>query len=102
MREAELSMLQRLWLIEGTTSSSCRAILRSRMRQLGRHEEALQLKYRQVYFGHLKLNGEEHLSTLGAANNYAFVPCSNSKRYEEARSLLRKTMPVAQRVLGRE
>ena len=47
----------------------------------------------------MKLDGEEHKGTLTAASNYAtsliFV-----KRFEEAKSLLRKTMPVARRVLG--
>ena len=52
-----------------------------------------------AYSGFVKLHGEENEMTLVAANNYA-----NSllmlDRFEEARSLLRKTMPVAQRVLG--
>ena len=43
--------------------------------------------------------GEEHESTLAVANNYAFS-LGNLERFEEARSLLRKTMPVARRVLG--
>ena len=53
---------------------------------------------RDVYFGYLKL-GEQHKDTLGAANNYA-VSLVNVERFEEAKSLLRKTMPVARRVLG--
>ena len=65
---------------------------------LGRLEESLCMR-RDVYSGFLKLNGEEHAHTLTEANNYA-----NSlialRRFEEARSLLRKTMPVARRVLG--
>ena len=53
---------------------------------------------RDVYSGWLKLNGEHH-NTLIAANNYAnSLLCLKS--FEEAKSLLRKTMPVAQRVLG--
>jgi hypothetical protein len=47
----------------------------------------------------LKLFGEEHGDSLDAANNYA-----NSlfalKRFEEAKALSRKTIPVACRVLG--
>ena len=67
-------------------------------RSLGRHEEALQMK-RDVYFGRLKLQGEEHEHTLAAANNYA-VTLKELKRFEEAKSVLRKMIPVARRVLG--
>ena len=49
--------------------------------------------------GHLKLNGEENYDTLTAANNYASA-LNNLERFEEARSLLRKTKPVARRILG--
>ena len=54
---------------------------------------------RDVYFGRLKLSGEEHRSTLLAANNYA-GSLLNLKRFEEAKSLCLKVMPVARRVLG--
>ena len=54
---------------------------------------------REVYSGRLKLKGEEHKDTLLAANNYASLlgQLNNSK---EAKLLLRKTVPVARRVLG--
>ncbi len=65
---------------------------------LGRTEEALRLK-RDVYSGYVKLLGEEHAKTLKAANNYAGT-LRDLRRYEEAKALLRKTIPVAQRVLG--
>ena len=65
---------------------------------LGRHEEALRLRW-DVYSGHLKLNGEEHVDSLRATLNYA-----NSlvllKRFAEPKALLRKTIPMAWRVLG--
>ena len=54
---------------------------------------------RGVYSGCLKLNGEEHLNTLQAASNYA-SSLIHLERFEEAKSLMRKTMPVARRVLG--
>ena len=54
---------------------------------------------RDVYFGRLKLSGEEHRSTLLAANNYA-GSLLNLKRFEEAKSLCLKVMPVARRILG--
>ena len=54
---------------------------------------------RDVYSGRLKLNGEEHPQTLIVANNYANSLC-NLNRYAEAKSLLRKTTPVARRNFG--
>ena len=65
--------------------------------KLGRLEEARQI-YREVYSGWLKLDGEEHAHSLLAANNYG-ATLIHLKRFEEARSLLRKTIPVARRVL---
>ena len=54
---------------------------------------------RDVYSGRLKLSGDEHLTTLIAANNYA-SSLVDLQRFEEAKSLLHKTIPAAQRVLG--
>ena len=54
---------------------------------------------RDVYSGRLKLSGEEHRSTVVAASNYA-NSLVNLKRFEEAKSVLRKTLPVARRALG--
>ena len=65
---------------------------------LGRLEEALPLR-RVVYSRTLRLSGEEGYETLAEAINYSSLLISLG-RYEEARSLLRKTMPVARRVLG--
>ena len=65
---------------------------------LGRKEEALSMR-RDVYSERLKLSGEEDLSTLIAANNYA-MSLNDLKRFEETRALLRRAMPVARRVLG--
>ena len=55
---------------------------------------------RHVYSGRLKLSGEEHRNTLIAANNYA-LSLLGLKRFEEARSVWRKIMPVVRRVLGK-
>ena len=52
-----------------------------------------------VYSGYKKLHGKEHGKTLRATNNYA-VSLNGLKRFEEARSLMRETTPVARRVLG--
>ena len=98
-REAELSMRQRL-------GDSAQSILITQNNiavtysNLGRLEPALRLK-RDVYYGRLKLFGEEHERTLFAANNYASSLCSLG-RFEDAKSLLRKIMPVARRELGEE
>jgi len=54
---------------------------------------------RDVYSGTLKLKGEEDADTLLAVLNYASV-LGHLGRFEEARSLLRPTIPVARRVLG--
>ena len=66
--------------------------------ELGRHEEAMNI-YRDVYSARVKLNGEEHGSTLGAAANYA--SCLGSlQRWEEVKDFLGPKITVAQRVLG--
>jgi len=54
---------------------------------------------RDVYFGRLKLSGEEQDTTLRAANNYV-SSLIDLQRFEEAKALLRKTITVARRVLG--
>ena len=53
----------------------------------------------EVYSGTLKLYGEENRSTMLEADNYAGI-LVKLNRFEEARSLLRKSIPVARRVLG--
>jgi len=47
----------------------------------------------------LKFSGEEHGTTLLAANNYA-TSLNGLQRFKEAKTLLRKTIPVARRVLA--
>ena len=64
----------------------------------GRLEDAL-LAMRDVYLGFLKLEGKAGKRTLAAANNYINL-LRILMRFKEARSLLRKTTPLAQRVLG--
>jgi tetratricopeptide (TPR) repeat protein len=97
VQEAILSLLRRrgaseesLLVVQGNLASSYEA--------LGRSEQALQLK-RDVYSGRLKVNGEEHEETFRAANNYA-DSLNRQRRFEEVKPLLRKTIPVARRVLG--
>jgi hypothetical protein len=97
VREAELSMELHLG-----GSEECILVAQNNVANsyqlLGRPEEALPLR-RGVYSGRLKLLGEENGETLSAALNYA-ASLLGLQRFEEARSLLRKTIPVARRVLG--
>ena len=65
---------------------------------LGRLEEAVRMR-QEVYYGLLKLNGEEDESTLKAAMNHA-ASLVSLKRFEEFKSLMRKMIPVARRALG--
>jgi len=99
VREAELSMLRRIVIDDAEEDIlEVQANLAITYGNLGRLEEALQMK-REVYAGHLKRDGEEHHHTLIAALNYA-AALPGAKRFKEAKSLLRKAMPVARRVLG--
>ena len=68
------------------------------LESLGRLESALEIK-RDVYTSRLKLNGKEHYDTIRESNNYAST-LVDLKRFKEARSLMRKMVPVARRVLG--
>ena len=97
VREAELSMLRRIGgtqhamlIVQGNIANSYNA--------LGRSEETLRMK-RDVYMGFLRLYGEEDKDALREAANYA-VDLLNLQRFKEARSVLRKMVPVARRVLG--
>ena len=54
---------------------------------------------RDLYAGWLRLNGAEHEATLLAANNYA-SSLGELRRLKEAKSLLRRTIPVTRRILG--
>jgi len=65
----------------------------------GQSEQALRLR-QDVHSGRLKLMGGEHEYTLVAADNCA-MSLLELGRFKEAKSLMRKTIPVAQRVLGK-
>ena len=65
---------------------------------VGRTEDALRAR-RDVYFGLLRLNGELDPDTLREANNLADSLC-DLDHLDEAKLLLRKTIPLARRVLG--
>jgi len=94
---AELSTLQRLGASEYEMLIA-KGNLALTYEQLGQDESALSLE-QEVFFGFRKLLGEEHPETLQVANNYA-TTLLNLQRYGETKSLMRKTVPVAHRVLG--
>jgi tetratricopeptide (TPR) repeat protein len=97
VEEAELSMRRRrgdpedlILAVQGNIARTHRA--------LGRLEEALRMR-RDVYSGFLKLLGNDNRHTLIEGNGVANL-LNDLNRFEEAKSLLRKIMPVARRVLG--
>jgi hypothetical protein len=97
VREAELAMKRRLGFSEEEILV-VQGNLANTYQLLGRLECALPIS-RDVFLGFLKLYGEEHEHTLRVACNYA-TSLAFLKRYEEVKSLLRRTNPVARRVLG--
>ena len=66
--------------------------------KLARFDEALCTR-QDVYFGFVKHLGYQHCNTLSTAASYT-KSLLLLKRFEEAKTLMRKTMPVARRVLG--
>ena len=97
VKEAQLSMLRRLGASEASMLAT-QSNLANTYFEMGRLQQALQMG-RDIYRGRVRLHGKEHRETLFAALNYA-GSLIDLQRSEEAKSLLRKIMPVAQRVLG--
>ena len=97
MREAVLSVRRRLGDHEENMLVA-QSNLSLTYHELERFEEANRM-LRDVYNGYLKLHGEGSRETHLAALNYA-VNLRGLGRFKETKSLLRKTMPVARRVLG--
>ena len=95
--EAELSMRRRMDDDEENILG-IQTNLASTYGNLGRNEQALNM-FRDVYSGRLKLEGEESLETLGSANNLA-ATLKVLAHFQEAKALLRKSTPVARRILG--
>ena len=98
VQEAELSIERRLGGSELDTTITQSGLART-YRALGRYEDALLRLRRDVYSATSKLLGEENISSLIEANNYASL-LRQLNQFEEAKLILRKTIPVAQRVLG--
>ena len=97
VKEAELAMLRRCRLPDSLLLAA-QSNLATTYSKLGRREEALRMR-QDVYSRHVEIYGEEHGDTLAVALCYA-TSLFESSRFEEAKSLSRKTMLVARRVLG--
>ena len=97
VKEAELAMRRRVGSSEHNILV-VQANLANTYYLVGRLDQALSIN-RDVYCVRVKIYGEAHKDTLISVINYANSLLS-SKCFEEARSLLRKTTTVAQRVLG--
>ena len=97
VQEAELAMKRRIGAPESQMLLVQTCLANSHAR-LGRNEQAANM-LRDVYSGHVRLNGEEHGMTLVAANNYANI-LLQMQGFEEAKAMLQKRVPVTRRVLG--
>ena len=97
VQEAELATLRRFDASEDDMLI-VQCNLADTYRSFGHLEKALRME-RHVYSERVRLHGEEHEKTVIAASNYA-NGLVRLQRFEEAKALLRKTMPVARRVLG--
>ena len=97
LAQAELSMMRRLGAGEDDMLVA-KGNLAVTYRELGRIEQAFSMR-QEVYARRLKLSGEEHDETIREALCLAHV-LVDSSRFEDAKALLRKTLPVARRVFG--
>ena len=97
VQEAELSLQRRIGASEDDMLI-LQCNLADTYESFGHLEKALRME-RDVYSERVRLHGEEHEKTVIAASNYA-NGLVRLQRFEEAKALLRKTMPVARRVLG--
>ena len=97
VKEAELATLRR---IGGTESDILITLanLAGTYDELGRREDSLRI-LQDVYSRRLEFSGEENVHTISAAINYA-VMLNDLERSAESKSLFRKLIPVARRVLG--
>ena len=96
VREAELSMVRRLGAPEKTILAA-QSNLASTYHSLGRKTEGLRMQA-EAYSGCVQLYGDEDRETIREASNYA-MNLLDLRRFTEAKSLLRKVIPVARRVL---
>ena len=99
VQEAELATGRRVGTSENANHMlTVKSNLAKTYQSLDRSEEALSLR-QEVYSRTLKLHGKEHGRTLQAASNYV-SSLIGLKRFQQAKKLLRKSIPAARRVLG--
>jgi hypothetical protein len=97
VREAELAIKQRVGLSQEDIRITQNNLAMS-YACVGRLEDASRVQ-QEVYSGRLKLYGTEHEYTVSSATNYART-LLDLQRFGEVKSLLRKLIPVARRVIG--
>jgi len=97
VKGAELSMARRLGAAEEDLLV-VQSNLAGTYRALGRLEEALRMR-QNLYSECVRINGEESRETLVEAVCYANALIV-SRRFNDAKALMRQTLPVARRVLG--
>ena len=97
VREALLSTMRRIGADEDILLDA-QSNVASAYADLGQLEKALSME-RDIYSDSVQLLGENHEDTSISANNLARTLCELS-RFEETKTLLRKTIPVARRTLG--
>ncbi|CAH0376006.1 unnamed protein product, partial [Pelagomonas calceolata] len=95
--EAELAMLRRVGAPEDIMLVA-QGNLATTYNTLGRHEQAIHM-FRDVHLGYARLLNEEDRSNIIAALGHTF-PLLCLQRFAEAKALLQKMIPVAQRALG--
>ena len=99
VNEALLSIFQRI----GASEDSILVVqgnMACTYHYLGRFEETMRIR-RELYSRTLKLKGREHRDTLVEARNLA-TALNELKLFKEAKTLMRKWIPVARRVLGED
>ena len=99
VKEAELSMMRRLGASHHNILIA-QGNLANTYAGLGRWDESLGVR-RDIYCGFVRVLGEEDRETLLEAHNFALSLVNDRvRKFGEAKSLLRKTIPAARRVLG--
>ena len=99
VKEAELSMMRRLGASHHNILIA-QGNLANTYAGLGRWDESLGVR-RDIYCGFVRVLGEEDRETLLEAHNFALSLVNDRvRKFGEAKSLLRKNIPTAQRVLG--
>ena len=97
VKEAELAMLRRIGAKEESVLVT-QSNIANTYAILGQLDRALSMQ-RDVYFGTLRVHGEEYGGTMLETNNYAGI-LGGLGRFEETKSLTRKAIPISRRVLG--